>query len=41
MGIFVKVMIKGKRLIHIEPFHNGKTGTIYQRKPCSSVYKDH
>ena len=41
-GIFVKVTIKGKRPMHIEPFHDGKTGTIYKTKALITVCpKDH
>ncbi len=35
--IFIKVIIKGKRPIHIEPFHNGKTGAIYKTKEMITV----
>ncbi len=36
-GIFIKVTIKGKRPMHIEPFHGGKTGTIYKTKEMITV----
>ena len=36
-GIFIKVTIKGKRPMHIEPFHGSKTGTIYKTKEMITV----